>query len=127
MSIKRIQSTHGSYSESAAVAGPGRWLHVAGQLGADPDGTGAEDPLGVQAERAFGRLAEALEAHGATLDDIVSVTTYVTSFDDWAQLVEVRSRLFADALPVSTAVQVAGLMGGAAVEIDAVAFVGEAG
>lgn len=125
MSIDRIQSTHGTYSESAAITGPGRWLHVAGQLGADPDGTGTDDPLGVQAERAFRRLAAALEAQGATLADIVSMTTYVTSFEDWGQLVEVRSNLFTDALPVSTAVQVAGLMGGAAVEIDAVAFVGD--
>jgi 2-iminobutanoate/2-iminopropanoate deaminase len=125
LSINRIQSSHGSYSESVAVTGSGRWLHVAGQLGVDFDGTGAEDPLGIQAGRAFGRLADALAAEGATLGHIVSLVTYVTSFDDWAQLVEVRSELFDGPLPASTAVQVSGLIGGASVEIAAVAFVSD--
>ncbi|MBS1886461.1 MAG: RidA family protein [Actinobacteria bacterium] len=123
MSVSRVASAHGSYSETVKIDGPGAWLHVAGQLGTSPDGGGAEDSLGMQAARAFDGLEAALRAQGGDLTHVVSMTTYVTSFDDWAELAAVRTERFRGDLPASTAVQVAGLIGGAAVEIDAVAFI----
>lgn len=123
MSTRRIASAHGGYSESVSVEGAGRLVHIAGQLGTGIDGSGSGDPIGVQAGRAFDGLARALEAQGATLTDVISMNTYVTTFDGWADVARVRGERFVSSTPASTAVQVAGLMGGAAIEIDAVAFV----
>lgn len=118
----RVLAPAGTYSEVVAVDGPGRWIHVAGQLGAASDGTGSQDDLGMQAARAFDGLEAALRAVGAGLEDVVKLTVFVTSFDDYPAFNEVRLRRFGSRLPASTAVRVAGLLGGSAVEVEAVAF-----
>lgn len=117
-------SGSGAYSEAVAVDGPGRWIHVAGQLGVDLRADGpAPDDLGAQAAVALDALERTLQRMGAELGDVVRTTVYVTRFDDWDAFAAVRRERFGDSLPASTAVQVAGLLGGALIEIDAVAFV----
>ena len=59
------------------------WLHVSGQVALDPEGelVGAGD-LGEQTERVFENLRTILAANGATFDDVVKITTYVTTLED---------------------------------------------
>ncbi len=57
------------------------------------------------------------------LAHVVRITAYLTSLDDFGQLADLRTRRFAGGMPASTALQVAGLLRGALVEINAVAFV----
>jgi 2-iminobutanoate/2-iminopropanoate deaminase len=57
---------------------------------------------------------------------VVRITVYLTGLDDYAEFSRVRAERFGDSLPASAAVQVAGLLLGALVEIEAVAFVAEA-
>jgi enamine deaminase RidA (YjgF/YER057c/UK114 family) len=47
----------------------------------------------------------------------------LTDLADYAAYARARAAAFGDALPASAAVQVAGLLAGMSVEIDAVAFV----
>jgi 2-iminobutanoate/2-iminopropanoate deaminase len=105
-----------SFSSAVAASGTGTWIHVAGQL--SPGGGLAE-----QAARCFDLIEEALAGQGASLRDVVRITAYLTSLDDFAEYARVRGERFGDALPASTAVQVAGLLHGALIEIDAVAFI----
>ena len=66
-----------------------------------------------------------LEASGAKLSDIIKITAFITDLDAYPEYAKVRLELFGDHLPSSATVQVAGLLVGAQIEIDAIAFVPE--
>jgi 2-iminobutanoate/2-iminopropanoate deaminase len=120
--VTRNPSSFASYSESVVIEGPGRWIFVAGQVGMDENGQVVGD-LRQQSQAALDRIAYTLEPAGATLADVVKLTVYVTDLADYAQFSAVRAERFGDNLPASAAVQVADLLLGAAIEIEAVAFV----
>lgn len=93
------------------VTGPGRMVAVSGQVALDEHGglVGEGDP-GAQARQVFENLRRCLAAAGATFDDVVKLTYYLT---DVAHLPAVRAARdeFVDTgrPPASTAVQVAAL------------------
>ncbi|MEV6021565.1 RidA family protein [Streptomyces sp. NPDC052036] len=95
------------------VMGTGRFVAVSGQLALDEDGklVGEGDPA-AQARQVFENLRRCLAAAGATFDDVVKLTYFVT---DMAYLPAVRAARVAhipeDRLPASSAVQVAALVG----------------
>jgi 2-iminobutanoate/2-iminopropanoate deaminase len=124
MSIERVPSDFASFSDVVAVDGPGRWIHVSGQVGMDADGK-VEGDLAAQTNATFDHIERALGKVGAGMGDVVKITVYLTSLDDYASFSAVRAERFGDTLPASAAVQVAGLLLGAEVEIDALAFVPE--
>ena len=62
--------------------------------------------MGAQIRQVGENLRTALGAAGATLDDIVRTTTYVTDIDEFFRHVEVRQESFGRALPTSTTVEV---------------------
>lgn len=96
----------------------GSWVYVSGVLASG-------DGLAEQTRGCFRQIAEAVASHGGSLADVVRITTYLTDLEEYAQFSAVRAELFAGGLPASTAVRVAGLLQGALVEIDAVAFIEE--
>ncbi len=112
-----------SISKAVAVGGPGRWVFLSGQVGRGEDGTIVPGGARSEALKTFENLLGALSELGGTRRDVVRITAYLTSLDDYAEFNSARKEVFGDALPASTAVQVAGLLGAARVEIDAVAFV----
>lgn len=124
MSIERYPSAFAptSFADAVAVEGPGRWIHVSGQVGMDADGK-VEGDLAAQSHRTIDHLERILAEAGAALSDVVRIVVYLTSLDEYAAFSTVRSERFGDSLPASAAVQVAGLLLGAAIEIEAVAFV----
>lgn len=124
MSIERVPSDFASYSDVVAVGGPGRWIHVAGQVGMDAEGK-VEGDLATQTHTTLDHVERALGKVGADLGDVVKITVYLTSFENYAAFSEVRAERFGEKLPASAAVQVADLLLGAEVEIEAVAFVAE--
>jgi 2-iminobutanoate/2-iminopropanoate deaminase len=100
----------------------GGFVFLSGQIGADP----ATDELvaggvGAQTEQAFANLEAVLSAAGKSLDDIVRVGVYLTDPADYPAVNEVYARFFQDPYPARSAVVVAALPLGAAVEIDAIA------
>jgi 2-iminobutanoate/2-iminopropanoate deaminase len=58
---------------------------------------------------------------GFKMSDIVAVTVYVTSLDDVEKMNEVYIKLMPNPKPARATVQVAGLIGGAKIEISATA------
>ncbi|MFJ9312915.1 RidA family protein [Pimelobacter simplex] len=108
------------------VAGPGRLVHVSGQVPARADGT-VVDPTDVaaQTEQVFEHLQTALAAAGAGWGDVVKMGYFLTDLADLPVVRGVRDRyLDPDRLPASSLVQVAGLVHpDFRVEIDAVAVV----
>ncbi|GAA3986141.1 MULTISPECIES: RidA family protein [Streptomyces] len=113
--LTRIPAPDGvapSAQYSHVVLGTGRFVAVSGQLALDEDGklVGEGDPA-VQARQVFENLRRCLAAAGATFDDVVKLTYFVT---DMAHLPAIREARAAhipdDRLPASSAVQVASLV-----------------
>jgi 2-iminobutanoate/2-iminopropanoate deaminase len=63
-----------------------------------------------------------LEAAGSGIDRIVKTTIFVTDLGDFAAVNAVYGSFFAADPPARSTVQVAGLPGGAVVEIEAIAL-----
>ena len=114
----------GGYSHVVEVVGPGRIVYTAGQLGLRPDGTFA-DGFVAQAEQAFLNLKAALEAVGATFDDVIKLNNYLIDIErNLGGYREVRDRFVNTARPpASTTVGVAALARRDALfEVEAVAM-----
>jgi len=121
--VERFSASFAKYSEGVSVSGPGRWIHVAGQVALDENNELIEGDLASQTEKTLDHVERVLKRADAGLSDVVKINVYVLSFDDYAAFSEVRARRFGDSPPASAVVKAAGLMLGAAIEIDAVAFV----
>jgi 2-iminobutanoate/2-iminopropanoate deaminase len=99
----------------------GNTLYVAGQQGPDSHGKVTGTDIAVQTTNAIGAVEKIVKEAGFQMADIVSVTVYVTDLNDVAKMNEVYKRLMADPKPARATVQVAGLIGGAKIEISAIA------
>jgi len=66
-----------SYSQGVEVPPNARWLHVAGQVGVDPDGRIAGDSA-KQVERAWQNVLAVLAEAGMGPEDLVRVNVYIT-------------------------------------------------
>ncbi len=96
---------------SAAVRSNG-FVFVSGQVGSRDDGS-PEPDLEAQVRRAFANLEAALAAAGASLDDIIDVTTFHTDPErQFATVLAVKDEVFPSApYPSWTAVGVNWLAG----------------
>lgn len=109
------------------VLGTGRFVAVSGQLALDADGklVGEGDPA-AQARQVFENLRRCLAAAGATFDEVVKLTYFVTDMAHMPALRAARAEHIPDdRLPASSAVQVAGLVRPEfLMEVEAFAVVG---
>ncbi len=101
----------------------GDWVFASGQLGLDV-ATGKLVPGGIAAEtrQVCENLKAILEAAGSSLDKVVKVTIYMADLGELMAMNEVFSRYFPVDPPARTTFQCAALVGGARVEIEAIAF-----
>jgi 2-iminobutanoate/2-iminopropanoate deaminase len=128
MAINRVATaTAASYSDSVSATGAGRWIYVSGQLPVRPDGKLAGNDLRAQASACLDNVEASLARAGASLQDVVRITAYLTDLADYGEYSSVRGERFAGALPASAAVGVASLLAGALIEVDAVAFISAEG
>jgi 2-iminobutanoate/2-iminopropanoate deaminase len=102
----------------------GELVYVSGALGLDPE-TGAipEGGFENEAHQVMRNLLSNAAAAGATAGDIVKTTVYVTTFDIYGEFDRIYRTYFPGQLPARATVQVAGLLAGALVEIEAVAWI----
>jgi 2-iminobutanoate/2-iminopropanoate deaminase len=103
----------------------GSWIFISGQVGVaiPPD----EKPISFEQEVrvTLDRIRESLRKLDAGMDKIVSIKVYLTDLAPYAEFSKIRGEVFPQNPPTSSAVQVAGLLLGARIEIDAIAFVGK--
>jgi 2-iminobutanoate/2-iminopropanoate deaminase len=105
---------------SLGVRGGGL-LYLSGQVGQDPaTGQLVEGGVARQAGQILRNIATALAAAGKDLDDVVRVGVYLSDMADFAAMNEVYARHFTKPYPARTAIGVAALPMGAAVEMDVV-------
>jgi 2-iminobutanoate/2-iminopropanoate deaminase len=127
MSIERLTTNPASgYSDAVTSVGPGRMIHVAGYVGFGPDGKVVAGGMGAEARATFDNIERTLQAAGADMSHVVKINAFVTSLEEYAAYAQARAERFGELLPASATVQVAGLLVGAQIEIDAVAFVPDA-
>jgi reactive intermediate/imine deaminase len=105
----------------------GRTVYIAGQVALDKSGNvvGKND-FAAQATQVFENLKLALAAAGATFDNLVKVTTFVTDMSHLQALRAIRARYYGKNAPASTLVQVGKLANEELmIEIEAIAVVPE--
>jgi len=112
------------YSNCVKVmAGP--LLFVSGQVALDREGklVGKGD-VKAQAVQVLENIKAILEANGASMQDVIKVTVFVTDIRHFQELTEVRTRYFPKDGPASTMVEVSKLaLPDLLIEIDAIAAV----
>ncbi len=99
----------------------GNTLYVAGQQGPDSHGKVAGTDITLQTTNAIAAVKKVVEQAGFQMSDIVSVTVYIADLNDVPKMNDVYKKLMPDPKPARATVQVAGLIGGAKIEISAIA------
>jgi enamine deaminase RidA (YjgF/YER057c/UK114 family) len=120
---KRVVNGHVLYSHVVVAEGK-RTIFISGQLARDRHGNAVgKGDMRAQLRQVGENIKAALEAAGATLDDLVKTTTYVTDIEEYFKHVDVRMEYFR-ALPTSTTVEVRRLAHtDFLVEVEAIAMV----
>jgi enamine deaminase RidA (YjgF/YER057c/UK114 family) len=107
------------------VVRAGKTIYVSGQVGVAPNGELPGDGgFRAQAEQVCENLQRVLATAGASLRDIVKITTFLVDRETMPIWREVRSRYLGPEPPASTAVIVAGLIDPRwLIEVEAIAVV----
>jgi 2-iminobutanoate/2-iminopropanoate deaminase len=114
-------SPAGHYAQGIAHAGV---VYVAGMLPKDP--TWPDAPHGTveeQVERTMRNVEAVLRAGGSALDQLLSVTIYVTDLALWPRVNAAFAAVMGDHRPARTVVPVPALAAGYLVEIQAIGAV----
>ena len=101
-------------------------IWVSGMVAFDPDGqiVGLGN-MRAQADKTFANIAEVLALGGATLDDVVKITAWLTDMDQYAGYNDARTAAFTGRLPASATVHSLRLVrDGLLVEVEALAVLG---
>ena len=116
----------GAYSHGYKVnIGDASLIFTTGQIALDKEGNVLypDDPA-KQAEYIYESLDKILHEAGASLDDVVKTTVYLTDMEDFSKISAVRNKYFQNAEPVSTLVEVTKLVKpGCRVEIEVIAAI----
>jgi len=107
------------YSRAVRV---GNHVMVTGMAGVDEQGTVAGD-IAAQTRRSLQRVKEALEAAGASLEDVVRTRHFVVNIDDWEVVLRIHGEVFGAIRPASIMVQVSRFIDPAwliEIEVDAI-------
>jgi enamine deaminase RidA (YjgF/YER057c/UK114 family) len=134
MTIQRLQEVKGlrrpryegrDVFSTVVMSSRKKMIFIAGQLAIDAEGnTVGKGDMRAQLRQVGENLKAALAAAGATLDDLVQTSTFVTDWAAFRQALDVRHEYLGASLPTSTTVQVSGLANpDLMIEISAIAMV----
>lgn len=123
MAVEVIQTEEapeavGAYQQGRVADG---WIYTAGQVALDPaTGEWVNDSFRAEVRRVLRNLLAVVRAGGGDRSTIVKTTVYLTDLEDYEPLNEAYRDFFDASPPARSVVEVAGLPGEAAVEIEAV-------
>ena len=106
----------GPYSQGLRV---GSRIYVAGQRPAEPKTGRIPEDFTDQAQQVLENVRHVLEAGGATMDDVVAVSVYLTDLANFAAFNEVYKTYFTAPFPTRTTISCS--LRGILVEVNAVA------
>jgi reactive intermediate/imine deaminase len=108
----------GTYSQAVRV---GNTIWVSGQIPLDPVTKElVKGDMEAQVRRVFDNLKAIVAAAGATFDDVVKATVFLTDLAHFALVNKVMAEYFREPFPARAAVGVASLPRGALVEVECI-------
>lgn len=120
VSTEKAPKALGPYSVGVST---GMLVFTAGQVGIDPAiGKIVEGGIQAQTKQALTNVRAVLEATGSSMDQVVKTTVFLQDMGEFGLMNEVYATFFTGDYPARSAVQVAALPAGAAVEIEAIAL-----
>ena len=111
----------GPYSQAVRA---GDTVYLSGQIPLDPKTMQIVDGFENQVKRVFENLRAVCRAAGGDFDRVVRVTIYLTDLGKFSVVNDMMATYFKEPFPARVTIGVASLPRGAAVEIDAVMFLG---
>ena len=120
MSIKReisIEScalAQGPYVQGLDYNG----MIYASQIGIDKDGNLVEGGIKAQTKQIMENFKAILESEGSSMDKVIQCNIYIVNMEDAPAMNEVYASYFTKPYPSRCCVQVAGMSGGAVVEMS---------
>ena len=106
----KLSRPSGVFSPGVKVSA-GQLVFVSGQVARNAQGeTVGKGDIKAQTRQVLENMKAVLEAAGATIDDVVKVSVFVTNLEEhFSQIHEVRSQYFKKDYPASTVVEVKAL------------------
>ena len=120
MSIKREISlescalAQGPYVQGLVYNG----MIYASQIGIDKDGNLVEGGIKAQTKQIMENFKAILESEGSSMDKVIQCNIYIVNMEDAPAMNEVYASYFTKPYPSRCCVQVAGMSGGAVVEMS---------
>ena len=104
----------------------GNTVYVSGQVAFDPQGNiVGEGDMVAQSRQVFENIRAVLAEAGASMDDVVKITAFLTDMARYADYAAARTEAFPNNIPASATVATPTLVNGALlVEVEAVAEIG---
>ena len=102
----------------------GQQVWVSGTTASDEQGNlqGGNDAY-AQTRYVLDKIDRALHEAGASVEDVMRTRIYVARLDDWRDVARAHGEVFGSLRPANTLIQVAGLVDGRLVEIEADAVI----
>jgi 2-iminobutanoate/2-iminopropanoate deaminase len=117
---RNIPPPKGPYSPAVRAGG---FVYVSGQTPRNAiSGELVGDDISTQTRQTLSNVQRILSEAGASMQDVVSVTIYLTNVDDWTAMNSVYTEVFSAPFPSRTAVGCS--LRDILVEISAVAYIG---
>jgi reactive intermediate/imine deaminase len=104
----------------------GNTVYVSGQVAFDPEGNvvGGND-MAAQSHQVFENIRIVLAEAGATMDDVVKITAFITDVSRYAEYAAARAEAFPNNIPASSSVATPALVvPDVLIEVEAVAEIG---
>jgi 2-iminobutanoate/2-iminopropanoate deaminase len=116
-----VAAPRGPYSPAVRAGG---FIYVSGQVPIDPvSNETIRGDVRLETRQVLSNIERILDGCGASVNDVVKCTVFLTDVKDFAAMNEVYAEFFGEAKPARTTIAVAALpLPGAKVEIDAVAY-----
>ncbi len=100
----------------------GDTIYMSGMIGVDPS---VQKPVEggtlAQAKQVFENIVTVLGELGATTDDVLKTTVYLTNIGDFAEVNKLYAEYFAPNFPARTCVEVSKLPMGLSIEVECIA------
>ncbi len=108
----------GHYSQGIEI---NNTIYLSGQIGINPNSNNISENLTDEAEQIMCNIKVVLQSANLSLDNIVKVTIYLKSMDNFQKFNEVYANYMKDNRPARSCVEVAGLPKDANIEVDVIA------
>src|SRR6185295_1865695 len=110
----------------------GGHFYVAGMTAGGPDAPHPGDSMYEQAKRTFQKISDLVEAAGGRMDDVMSITVFVTNLRENEEVWRARREFFSGDFPCSTLIEVKAVGSPKMnpplkVEINATGYIGASG